>query len=93
MFSMAASSGELGTPILTSEQNPTHSVNRPELKWTHEQGSIMMLQSLVDENGIEISQEDLKFVMSLIAGEYVDGEKQFLYQIVANKLNSLDVDK
>jgi len=36
---------------------------------------------------------DIEFIGSLILGEKRDGEKGFLYEIVANKRNSLDVDK
>lgn len=55
----------------------------------------MLLDYLIDDNGIEISTEDVKFIKSLIQGEpaVCDKEKAFLYDVVANKRNSIDVDK
>ncbi|KAK7451308.1 hypothetical protein VKT23_012650 [Stygiomarasmius scandens] len=63
--------------------------------WTHERGSEMMFDFLVAENGIEIDEEDKEFVKALIAGEHArtPSEKSFLFDIVANKRNGLDVDK
>ncbi|KAJ8517378.1 hypothetical protein ONZ45_g5413 [Pleurotus djamor] len=68
----------------------------PGTSWTHEQGSEMMLDYLIDDNGIEISKDDRDFVKALIAGEPKKcrpTEKRFLFDIVSNKLNGLDVDK
>ncbi|KAI3605683.1 sam domain and hd domain-containing protein 1 [Moniliophthora roreri] len=69
---------------------------KPDSTWTHEQGSEMMLDYLIQENGIDISLEDVNFIKDLIAGEKrrcSPGEKSFLFEIVANKRNGLDVDK
>lgn len=70
----------------------------PDLKipWKHEQGSEMMFDYLVAQNNIEIEEADTKFVKALIAGEPTKcdpSEKEFLFDIVANKRNGLDVDK
>ncbi|KAI8889665.1 HD-domain/PDEase-like protein [Backusella circina FSU 941] len=70
---------------------------RPELNWTHEQASEMMLEYLVDENNIDIDAESIHFIKDLIAGtprsSSQSEEKKFLFDIVANKKNSVDVDK
>ncbi|KAF9558393.1 HD-domain/PDEase-like protein [Agrocybe pediades] len=64
-------------------------------KWRHEDGSEMMFDALVKDHKINISEEDQKFVKALIAGEHsrTPHEKPFLFDIVANKRNGLDVDK
>ncbi|THV00010.1 HD-domain/PDEase-like protein [Dendrothele bispora CBS 962.96] len=64
-------------------------------RWTHEKGSEMMFDFLVQENNIEIDEHDKNFIKALIAGEHdrTPSEKSFLFDIVANKRNGLDVDK
>jgi len=62
-------------------------------KWSHEDGSVKMLRHLVNENHIDIETEDVEFIESLILGKPKPGEKQFLFDIVANSRNSVDVDK
>jgi len=57
----------------------------------------MMLDYLIDENHIDIDQHGRNFVKSLIDGvplsSSVREERGFLFEIVANKRNSVDVDK
>ena len=53
----------------------------------------MMLEYLIDENNIDMEKEDIDFIKSLIAGELKANEKPFLYDIVANYRNGVDVDK
>lgn len=70
----------------------------PQSNWTHEKGSEMMLESLINEASIhELSTDDVKFIKDLISGEPATNierrERLYLYDIVANKRNSLDVDK
>ncbi|KAK1219456.1 hypothetical protein PQX77_017828 [Marasmius sp. AFHP31] len=68
----------------------------PGEDWTHEQGSEMMLDSLVKHNDIEIADKDLAFIKALILGKperCSPDEKPFLFDIVANGRNGLDVDK
>ncbi|KAM6163841.1 deoxynucleoside triphosphate triphosphohydrolase SAMHD1 [Rhynchocyon petersi] len=87
---------------------------RPEVKWTHEQGSVKMFEHLVDSNGLRevmehyglVPEEDICFIKEQITGPLEfpaleclwtykgrPKEKSFLYEIVANKRNGIDVDK
>ncbi|KAH9887730.1 HD-domain/PDEase-like protein [Cubamyces lactineus] len=68
----------------------------PEKKWCHEDASRMMFDALLEENDLYLAPEDSAFVKALIMGDpsmCLKEEKQYLFQIVANKLNGLDVDK
>jgi HD superfamily phosphohydrolase len=59
----------------------------------------MLLEYLIDNNNIDIESDQRRLVQSLILGEIKPAEsKEFyydswIYQIVANKKNSIDVDK
>ena len=56
----------------------------------------MLFKALVQTNEIDIEQEDIEFVTDLIAGEdrhLLNREKPFLFYIVSNKFNKIDVDK
>ncbi|KAL1917775.1 uncharacterized protein VTP21DRAFT_3609 [Calcarisporiella thermophila] len=70
---------------------------RPGLTWSHEQASEMMLEYLVDDNHIDIEKDDLNLVKDLISGkprgQSYRNEHAFLFDIVANRRNSVDVDK
>jgi HD superfamily phosphohydrolase len=61
-------------------------------RWCHEDGSLMMLDYLIDDNNIDIEKEDVQFIKDLIKGEEFS-DRRFLNQIVANHKNSIDVDK
>ncbi|KAF9956608.1 SAM domain and HD [Modicella reniformis] len=67
----------------------------PGSTWAHEQASEMMLEYLVDDNAIDIDREEINFIKDLIIGERRGNSQRhgFLFDIVANKRNSLDVDK
>ncbi|KAJ7196961.1 hypothetical protein GGX14DRAFT_671390 [Mycena pura] len=68
----------------------------PSKNWKHEDASKMMLRFLLEENNIALSEEDVKFILALIDGDpsqCSSVEKRFLFDIVANKRNGLDVDK
>ncbi|KAJ1920169.1 hypothetical protein H4219_001542 [Mycoemilia scoparia] len=68
---------------------------RPGYKWEHENASEMMLEYLIDDNNIDIEKDDINFIKDLIVGTKRSSreEKAFLFDIVANKRNSIDVDK
>ncbi|KAJ8659933.1 hypothetical protein O0I10_004159 [Lichtheimia ornata] len=70
---------------------------RPGYQWSHEQASEMMLEYLVDDNNIDIERDHLNLIKDLIAGaprsQSQFQERRFLFDIVANKRNSVDVDK
>ena len=69
--------------------------------WTHEEGSEMMLEALVKELGDDAyTADDVQIIKDMIRGrsdlphqqEFYTG-KMFLFQIVANSVTGLDVDK
>ncbi|GAM17063.1 hypothetical protein SAMD00019534_002380 [Acytostelium subglobosum LB1] len=61
----------------------------------HEDMSIKMLNYLIDDKGLDYSTDDIKLIESLITGEALHGRsnRRFIYDIVANDRNSIDVDK
>ena len=64
--------------------------------WHHEQASIMMTEDMLAAAGRQLDEADLQFVKELIDPTSYptrSNPKQFLYDIVANARNSLDVDK
>ncbi|KAH8115674.1 hypothetical protein DFH11DRAFT_1299236 [Phellopilus nigrolimitatus] len=71
----------------------------PGYKWTHEEASEMMFDDLVEKNGIQIEQDDMNFVKDLIRGRVRHSakknppEKKFLFDIVNNERNGIDIDK
>nr|CAG8441741.1 15563_t:CDS:10 [Entrophospora candida] len=69
----------------------------PDIEWKHEMASEMMFDHLVEHNeivGIELSTDNVKFIKSLISGVNSSSSRpDFLFDIVANKRNSIDVDK
>ncbi|KAI9591511.1 HD phosphohydrolase domain-containing protein [Syncephalis fuscata] len=70
---------------------------RPNVAWKHETASEMMLDYLIDDNNIDLESDEVRFIKDLIRGEPFFGsgrdDKKFLFDIVANKRNSVDVDK
>lgn len=62
--------------------------------WEHEVFSEKLLKYLIDTNHIDIDNEMLSLANSFIQGEQRDySEYPWLFHIVANKTNSIDVDK
>lgn len=69
---------------------------RPGYDWKHEDASELMFEAMLKENEIEMPQQDIAFVRDLIAGidrHPENQEKAYLFEIVANKRNGIDVDK
>ncbi|GAB1602044.1 deoxynucleoside triphosphate triphosphohydrolase SAMHD1-like [Argonauta hians] len=78
----------------------------PNSQWKHEDASVKMLQHILDKN-IDVKnafdeegldKTDISFIKSLINPDYRGDtgrgiEKSYLYNIVANKVNGVDVDK
>ncbi|KAK6155183.1 hypothetical protein DH2020_009431 [Rehmannia glutinosa] len=68
-------------------------------EWSHEQMSVEMVDHIVDEHHIDIDAEIVKRAkeMILASSKYAttksSREKRFLYDIVANGRNGIDVDK
>lgn len=49
---------------------------------------------MVEDNGIDIPGEQVQMIKDMINGvKPPDGSRGFLYEIVANKRNGIDVDK
>lgn len=57
----------------------------------HEHRSVAIVARLLTHSAFEYSAEEIAFVQSLIAP--AKGQEGFLYHIVANQVNHLDVDK
>mmetsp|Transcript_26312 Transcript_26312/g.47171 ORF Transcript_26312/g.47171 Transcript_26312/m.47171 type:complete len:402 (-) Transcript_26312:2326-3531(-) len=64
----------------------------PDTPWTHEDMSLKVLSNIVDTFSIDLDSEQERTIGSLIKGEK-RGEKLWMYDIVANNRNSIDVDK
>ncbi|XP_072032387.1 deoxynucleoside triphosphate triphosphohydrolase SAMHD1-like isoform X2 [Amphiura filiformis] len=72
-------------------------------KWEHEEASVLMVHHLNRENKkIGLTQVEVDFISDLISGKPPKDEvvrykryqeRRFLFQIVANKDNGIDVDK
>jgi deoxynucleoside triphosphate triphosphohydrolase SAMHD1 len=64
----------------------------------HERRSILILEHIVNKYNIDLSEEDIKFIGDLINPydldfSKIDKNKHFLYEIVSNRRNGIDVDK
>ena len=63
-------------------------------KWSHEDMSCDMFEWLVEDNNVDLSPKIVQKVKDLISSNDKGYEKnKFLFDIVANKRNSVDVDK
>lgn len=65
--------------------------------WTHEYQSGVLLKHLTIENKIPLTQEQINLIISLITGDALPSTTKpvpaFIFDIIANHRNSLDVDK
>ena len=65
--------------------------------WEHEKASAMLFRHMIDKCELDIEKDglDYKTICSLIDGKPLDkhSDKKWMYEIVANKRNSFDVDK
>ena len=41
----------------------------PETKWCHEDASNMMFEALLEENGLDLDDDDARFIKALIIGD------------------------
>ncbi|RGB40297.1 hypothetical protein C1646_637176 [Rhizophagus diaphanus] len=65
-------------------------------KWKHEEASIMMFNDILNKyKGIacDLSDEDEQFIRDLITGNNTGDRHPYLFNIVSNQRNSIDVDK
>lgn len=80
--------------------------NRLGMNWKHEKGSITMFEDLLKKNSItmksiNLEDEDKEFIKALIKGDKKyninkpdkDKRPNYLFDIVNNEKNSIDVDK
>lgn len=81
-------------------------VDNQGIRWTHEEASSKLLDLIVKHDNQQhhgdsshrpiLTEDELLLVRSMIEGTvpaHVSPEKKFMWQIVANKTNSIDVDK
>lgn len=63
--------------------------------WQHEHASEMMFDDMMNQYDLDFPPKDVMFIKALIAGDRnrCSDEKPFLFEIVANKRNGIDVDK
>ncbi|OJA21338.1 hypothetical protein AZE42_07115 [Rhizopogon vesiculosus] len=66
-------------------------------KWSHEKASEMMFDDMVKQHDLRISPEEVETVKALISGKKerckLGRTMPFLFEIVANDRNGIDVDK
>ena len=78
--------------------NSAEEVNGQPAYWRHEEGSTMMFRDLIESHPAlaeQVSEQDIKDICSLILGKKSPGDVQrpWLFEIVSNSRNGIDVDK
>ncbi|CAB4413906.1 unnamed protein product [Rhizophagus irregularis] len=66
------------------------------IKWKHEEASIMMFNDILKKyKGIagDLSEDDKQLIRDLITGNNTGDRPPYLFDIVSNQRNSIDVDK
>jgi len=72
---------------------------KPEYNYNHESMSIKMIDYLIDDNNIDLDKQDINFIKELIISAKLKHNsnnmyhQRYLYEIVANGINCIDVDK
>lgn len=63
--------------------------------WDHTKETCLILEDLIDTNAIDIPKEQLNVIKDLISGKqlFSSSAPAWLFQILNNKTNSIDVDK
>src|SRR5690606_12792613 len=65
---------------------------RPELNWTHEQGSIMMLKHMIDTNNLDFEKDEISMLENLILGTVPKSQesRRFLFRniFIKNTFNT-----
>lgn len=61
------------------------------LSLCHEQRSCRIVETMIDKYSIPVTKQEVKFIQSII--DPPPQASNFIYQILANKLNGLDCDK
>jgi deoxynucleoside triphosphate triphosphohydrolase SAMHD1 len=76
-----------------------HRARPDRAEYEHEAMSLAMLEYLIDDNALDYEREEIKLLGDLIHGQpptsggLFGDEKRFLFDIVSNSRNSVDVDK
>jgi HD superfamily phosphohydrolase len=84
----------IGGHLFDSEFIPMVTKN---YNYSHEEMSNNMIDYLIDDNYIDINKNDINLIKNIILGSKTNTTKldsrDFMYEIVANGKNSIDVDK
>jgi HD superfamily phosphohydrolase len=59
----------------------------------HEDRGIKLIRHMIKKYNINITQEEIELLCNLIIGKFHDKYPKYLFQIVNNSLNGIDVDK
>lgn len=59
----------------------------------HEDMSVLLFRDMVKKFKIDLLETEVDMICNMIMGNSEEDERKFLYQIVCNKKNGLDVDK